>query len=199
MLTQQQPSGKWRLVAYVSRSMTPTEQRYAQIEKEALAVTWACERSRDYLIGLSFHIQTDHKPLVPLFTSKGLDELPVHVQCFRLMRFNFTVSHVPGKDLVVVDMLSRAPVSSGVTDDEEFQQEVEAYINLTVQQLPASEHRLKEIMARQQEDDACKSLIKYCHDNWPHRSHIASCVKPYLSVAAELSVCNGLLLRARDL
>ena len=177
--------------------MTPTEQRYAQIEKEALAVTWACERFRDYLIGLSFHIQTDHKPLVPLFTYKGLDELPVRVQRFRLrlMRFNFTVSHVPGKDLVVADTLSRAPVSSGVTDDEEFQQEVEAYINLIVQQLPASEHRLKEIMARQQEDDTCKTLIKYCHDNWPHRSHIASCAKPYLSVAAELSVCNGLLLR----
>ena len=122
VLTQQQPSGEWRPVAYISRSMTPTEQRYAQIEKKVLAVTWACERLRDYLIGLSFHIQTDHKPLVPLFTSKGLDELPVRVQCFRLclMRFNFTVSHVPGKDLIVADTLSRAPVSSRVTDDEEF-------------------------------------------------------------------------------
>ena len=150
VLTQQQSSGEWRPVAYISRSMTPTEQRYSQIEREALAVIWACERFRDYLIGLSFHIQTDHKPLVPLF----LDVLPVRVQRFhlRLMRFNFTVSHVPGKNLVVADTLSRAPVSSGVTDDEEFQQEVEAYINLTVQQLPASEHRLKEIMARQQED-----------------------------------------------
>ena len=72
VLTQQQPLGKWRPVAYISRFMAPTEQRYAQIEKKALAVTWACERFRDYLIGLSFHIQTDHKPLVPLFTSKGL-------------------------------------------------------------------------------------------------------------------------------
>ena len=101
--------------------MTPTEQHHAQIEKEALAVTWACEKFRDYLIGLSFHIQSDHKPLVPLFTSKGLDELPVRVQRFRLrlMHFNFTVSHVPGKDLVVADTLSRARV----TDDEEFQQE----------------------------------------------------------------------------
>ncbi len=36
--------------------MTPTEQRYAQIEKEAIAFTWACDRLADYLICLKFHI-----------------------------------------------------------------------------------------------------------------------------------------------
>ena len=62
-------------IAYISRSLTPTEQRYAQIEKEALAFTWACERFSDYLLGLTFRMQTDHKPLVPLFSLKNLDEL----------------------------------------------------------------------------------------------------------------------------
>ena len=36
VLLQKQPTGDFKLVTYVSRSMTPTEQRYAQIEKEAL-------------------------------------------------------------------------------------------------------------------------------------------------------------------
>ena len=49
------------------------------------------------------------------------------------------MSHVPGKDLVVADTLSRAPLSIvDADDDEEFQQEVEAFINSTIQQLPAS-------------------------------------------------------------
>lgn len=43
ILLQRQPEGEMKPVAYISKSMTTTEQRYAQIEKEALALTWACE------------------------------------------------------------------------------------------------------------------------------------------------------------
>ena len=66
VLTQKLEDGERKAVAYISRALTPVEQRYAQIEKEALATTWACERLSDYLIGKTFHIETDHKPLVPL-------------------------------------------------------------------------------------------------------------------------------------
>ena len=66
VLLQIQPGGECKPVAYLSRSMTPTERRYAQIEKEALVFKWACERLFDNLIGMKFHIETDHKPLVPL-------------------------------------------------------------------------------------------------------------------------------------
>ena len=76
ILLQKQSDMNWRPVAYHSRALTEVEQRYAQIEKEALAVTWACERFRDYLLGKQFQIQTDHKPLVPLLGSKDIDSLP---------------------------------------------------------------------------------------------------------------------------
>ena len=56
VLKQKNADGEYKPVAYISRSLTPTEQRYAQIEKEASAFTWACERLSDYLIGLPFHI-----------------------------------------------------------------------------------------------------------------------------------------------
>uniref|UniRef100_A0A1X7V7D5 Reverse transcriptase/retrotransposon-derived protein RNase H-like domain-containing protein n=1 Tax=Amphimedon queenslandica TaxID=400682 RepID=A0A1X7V7D5_AMPQE len=44
VLRQKQIDGSWRPVSYISRLMTETEQRYAQIEMETLALTWACER-----------------------------------------------------------------------------------------------------------------------------------------------------------
>ena len=62
----QKAGNEWRPVAYASRSMTDNERRYAQIEKEALAVTWACEKFRNYLLVRQFHIESDHKPLIPL-------------------------------------------------------------------------------------------------------------------------------------
>ena len=76
--------------------MTETEQRYAQIEKEALALTWACERLSQYLLGSRFILETDHKPLIPLLSTKDLEELPIRVQRFRLrmMRYDYDVVHV---------------------------------------------------------------------------------------------------------
>ncbi|XP_064487367.1 uncharacterized protein K02A2.6-like [Ornithodoros turicata] len=80
LLRQQQSDGKLKVTAYASRTLTETERRYAQIEKEALAAVWACEKFRDYLIGTRFTLETDHKPLVTLFSTKSLDDLTPRLQ-----------------------------------------------------------------------------------------------------------------------
>ena len=56
----QENGGEWKPVAYASRSMSETEKRYAQIEKEALATAWACDKFANYIIGLKIIIETDH-------------------------------------------------------------------------------------------------------------------------------------------
>ena len=98
VLLQQSLSG-WKPVAYASRSLTETERRYAQIEKEVLAATWASEKFSDYVLGKHFELETDHKPLVPLLSNKRLDALPPRILRFRLCldKFQYTITHVPGK------------------------------------------------------------------------------------------------------
>ena len=157
VLLQRQLSGELKPVAYVSRSMTPTEMRYAQVEKEALAFTWACERLSDYLTGMKFHIHTDHKPLVPLFSTKHLEELPIRIQRFRLrmMRYNFTISHVPGKDLFIADTLSKAPITAACESDQLLQKEAECFVDVVVESLPVTERQLQRIKLHQEEDETC--------------------------------------------
>ena len=162
VLRQRQTNGDLRPVAYISRALTEMEQRYAQIEKEALAATWACERFRDYLIGLSFHIETDHKPLVPLLSTKNLDEMPLRVQRFRLrlMRYQYTISHTAGKDLCTADTLSRAPTGVTDTQADKFQKEVASYVNLIIDHLPASQTKMQEIIKEQEQDPVCQQIKK---------------------------------------
>jgi len=92
--------------------MSETNTRYAQIEKEALAITQACEKFSIYILGKHISIDTNHKPLVPLLGSKHLDNLPPRVLRFRLrlMRFSYSIQHAPGKLLYTTDTLSRAPL-----------------------------------------------------------------------------------------
>ena len=142
VLLQRQGNGLLHPVAYASRSLTSTEQRYTQIEKEALAVTWSLEHWYDLLVGMHFSVQTDHKPLVPLFSTKTIDELPLRVQRFkmRLMRYSFDICHVPGKELCTADALSRAPLPDSKVEDITVQAEV--FVKAVLITLPASDRRI---------------------------------------------------------
>ena len=70
ILLQQQSDMSYRPVAYASRSLTATEMKYAQIEREALAIVFGCEHFHTYLFGRSFELETDHRPLEYLFQPK---------------------------------------------------------------------------------------------------------------------------------
>jgi len=64
ILTQTTPGQDDRkVIAYVSRSLTPVERRYSQTEREALAIVWAVARLHTYLYGSSFTLYTDCKPI----------------------------------------------------------------------------------------------------------------------------------------
>ena len=111
------------------------------------------------------------------------------------MRLSFSISHVPGKDLVLADTLSRAPLSEPTVADQDLHLEGEAYIRAVVNSLPVSERQLCNIQRHQEEDEICRQIVEYCKTSWPDRKKLPGVVKPYYSVASELCVAQGLLLR----
>ena len=81
-------------VAYASRSMIDTEKRNAQIEKEALATTWACEKFATYILRIKFLIETVTNHLYPYWEQSILT---VYLHEYfaissHLGRFNYTVA-----------------------------------------------------------------------------------------------------------
>ena len=192
----QMEANAWKPVAFASRSMSSTEVRYAQIEKEALAATWACERFRDYLVGKRFCIETDHKPLVPLLSSTHLDNLPPRVLRFRLrlMRFDYSIVHVPGKLLYTADTLSRAPTTLPDADSNALQDEVEGFVSNVTKCLPATEGKLQTYRVFQASDPECVQIMKYCRFGWPEKHCISDGTKPYWVHRGLLTIQDGLLL-----
>lgn len=186
----------WKPIAYASRSMTETEKRYAQIEKEALATTWACEKFSTYILGKHFEIETDHKPLVPLLGTKQLNSLPPRILRFRLRldRFSYSISHVPGKNLYAADTLSRAPRKE-CHNDTILEDETEALMELCKDNLPASAKTLEEYRTSQSKDPVCTKVIDLCKRGWPERNQLETHLRPYWKVRGELTVSkDGLLM-----
>ena len=149
----------WKPIVYACHSMTETEGRYAQVEKEALAVTWACENFSTYILGKKTVIETNNRPLVSLLGGKYCDKLPPRILRFYLQmsRFDFSIIHVPRKLLYTADTLSRAPTSVPDYDSQSLQEEAEAVMEVCISQLAVSKSRL-EVYSN------LKALIQYAKE-----------------------------------
>lgn len=104
----QGPVGGRRPVAFISRKLFPRESRYSTIEKECLAVKWALDSLRYYLLGRQFTLETDHKALAWMQRMKDTNSR-VTRWYLAMQPFHFTICHVPGRDNVTADYLSRCP------------------------------------------------------------------------------------------
>ena len=193
----QQSNDRWKPVSFASRSMSKTEGRYAQIEKEALATIWACEKFANFILGKHIQVETDHKPLVPLLGFKHLDSLPPRTLrfCLRLDRFSYDINHVPGKEMYTADTLSRAPISQPrATDSTILEELAELCVRRAISYLPANSQRVQTYRQEQTKDPVCKILFEYCQHGWPDRKDADPVTGPYWEAQGELTVGDGLLM-----
>ena len=72
-------------------------------------------------------------------------------------------------------------------------------VDLVMKNLLATERRIEEIRKAQEADEVCRTIIRYSKEGWPTRNHVKGRVKPYLSVASELVVHGGILVRGNQI
>ncbi len=96
-------------VAFGSRALSLTERGNAQIEKECLAIVCGMERFHQYTYERKVIVQSDHKPLENI-VRKPLLHAPKRLQrmLMRLQKYDFDITYVPGKEMLLADALSRA-------------------------------------------------------------------------------------------
>ena len=175
-------------VAYASKSLTATEQRYANIERELLAVVFGCNKFHTYLCGRQFTVESDHRPLEQIY-KKNLFRAPPRLQrmLLKLQPYNMTITYKPGKQVLIADALSRLTPC-----DQEEIPGMDVLIHEVVDQQPSSIDCLRKHTS---EDEELQLLQQQIITGWPDSiKKVHSELRPYWSVRDDLYVQDGLLL-----
>lgn len=102
--------GDEKPIAYASKCLGPTQQKYCVTRRELLAVVAFCHHYKHYLLGRHFLLRMDHSSLTWLFQFKSPQgQLARWLE--ELAQYNFTIRHRPGKSHGNADPLSRIPTA----------------------------------------------------------------------------------------
>jgi transposase InsO family protein len=175
-----------RPIAYTSRALSPAEQRYAQIEKETLAIVHCCKKFHYNIFGAQVLVESDHKPLQAIF-NKPLLAAPMRLQSMllRLQPYDLVVKYVPGKDIPLGDTLSRANLSTQEPDLEPETINMVEYISIT----PARYSQVKEATAAE-----LNQLRDVILSGWPEtKAEVHPDVREYWNFRDELAEHDGIL------
>ena len=194
VLLQMNDSKDWQPVEYASRKLTDTETRYAMVEKEALAICWACEKFDYYLVGRIFEVETDHKPLVAILGDKDLSKLPLRVQRFklRMMRYEYTIFHTPGSHMYLADSLSRPsePCETSVYQCAS----VECFVDDYVEQNLLDDVREDELYQAIKTDEVALKILSFVEFGWPAKKSLSGELAKLFGSKDRITVSRGLIL-----
>ena len=108
--------GEEQPVAFLSRSLHKEQLRWSTPEKECYAIFLSFEKFKHLIQHIKFTLRTDHKNLTYLNLA-GSDK----VMRWKLLiqQYNFDIEHIPGKDNIVANGMSRfCPMDSSETDPD---------------------------------------------------------------------------------
>ncbi|XP_055543306.1 uncharacterized protein K02A2.6-like [Wyeomyia smithii] len=200
------PDGSEKAIYHASRSLTPAESKYSQIEKEALALIFAVTKFHRKVYGRHYVLQTDHKPLLAIFGSK--QGIPAYTAnrlqrwALTMLLYDFSIEYTATDHFGHADILSRL-INSHIKPDEEYviaSIELESIICSIVSEfvgfLPVTYRMIAEETAK---DDTLQKVKTYIKNGWPQsKSEIVGSpeIQQFFSRRDALSLAQKCLLYA---
>ena len=186
------PNGEERPIAYASRTLTPSEKNYVQIEKEALGLVFGVKKFHQFLYGRKFTLVTDHKPLTTVLNpKKGLPTLAaVRMQRWAMMlsAYQYDIEFRTTKEHANADGFSRLPLDTGI--EGEGAATVATLFNMSqIDVLPLGAQLLKQAT---QSDPVLSRVFLFTQKGWPQEMEPE--LRPYYHRRNELTVEQGCLL-----
>ena len=121
VLSQEQ-EGKWKPIAFLSRTMQPAEWNYKIYDKKLLAIVKALAKWRQYLLDAAetFEIWMDHENLKYFWEPHKLNGRQARWY-LKLQDYDFILQHIPGKTNTKADILSRKDQVDTKEDNKDVQ------------------------------------------------------------------------------
>ena len=179
-------------VIYVSRSLNKAEQNYSNIEREALAITWAVLRLKQFLLGRKFTIQTDHKPLEYIFKQNAALPNGTSARIFRwvieLMPYDYSIKYIPGKIITHADALTRLKFNDYPSKDDGEISKIINYVNF---EKSIIDHNL--IVSETSKDRILQQIInRIRNNNW---SNCSQAERAYKACKDQLSIYENVIYK----
>ena len=172
--------------------MQPAEQKYAQIELEALAIIFAVKRFHQYVYGREFPLVIDHRPLCKILGLKeGVPPLAAaRMQQWALLlsAYQYKIKFISGKSNKCPDCMSRLPSFSKCDSAEKL------HVIMASDDLPVTAAQVANESSK--DKHLASVLTSVQHGRWP--SKISDKLLPYYQKADELSIVDGCLLWGRQ-
>ena len=188
VLSHRMEDGSERPIAFASRSLSPAEKNYAQLDKEGLAIVFGVKKFHHYLLGRHFTIQSDHKPLQHLFgklrSVPPMASARIQRWALTLAAYHYDINYKLGKTNANADVLSRLPLP-------EYAGEVPVpeELVLLMEGLQNSPVKADQIKIWTSHDPTLSIVKKFVLQGWVETKD-----PPYHHRKTELSVQDGCLL-----
>ncbi len=193
VLSHTMDDGTEHPVAFASRSLSPAERKYAQLDKEALAIVFGVKRFHHYLFGRTFTILSDHQPLKHLLgENRGIPAMAsarIQRWALTLSAYNYRIVFKPGSLHANADLLSRLPLP---VEPAEVPLPDETVLLLeSIEASPVSAAQIKTLVDR---DPVLSRVRDSVRQGWRLTDEVE--MLPYQRRKDELSVQDGCLLCA---